>query len=341
MIEELTNLAEGWVTDANTVALVQKQSLLPIDGLGGVIFPPTYAGGNYTIDMMNDGTKTAVIDSVGSQANRIEPVFLQDDYRSLVPQVDIAYGNERQVSLLEIGHRLGDAFVRSSELGEEAQQAFNTFLATGRVDAIAKLAPTSLVFGVWDSRDTQAKLPRIVQSTIRAYDVDELKRSAQYAPPVDYAGLDVISESDQAKGEKSPLAQRGFLHVPSVDTHGGIIAHGSVQRTTSLNLVALRRLQGSDDTALRRYLLGLSLVCATAPQDGFLRQGCFLTPDPSCPAEWEVVSRDGTRSVISLDHAQFIAFARNAAEVFGVGPDRQCEFSIEKARKDASGAKKK
>ena len=30
---------------------------------------------------------------------------------------------------------------------------------------LAKIAPTSLVFGVWDSRDTQAKLPRLVAST--------------------------------------------------------------------------------------------------------------------------------------------------------------------------------
>ena len=41
---------------------------------------------------------------------------------------------------------------------------------------LAKIAPTSLVFGAWDSRDTQAKLPRLIASTIRAYDVVKLSR---------------------------------------------------------------------------------------------------------------------------------------------------------------------
>ena len=55
---------------------------------------------------------------------------------------------------------------------DEAQKAFKLFLDTGDASALAKLAPTSLVFGVWDSRDTQAKLPRLVQSVIRAWDVE-------------------------------------------------------------------------------------------------------------------------------------------------------------------------
>lgn len=73
-------------------------------------------------------------------------------------------------------------------------------------------------FGAWDSRDTQAKLPRLVQSVIRAWDVDQLKRSARYTPPVDYSAYDVFSEEEKEKSEnnpKSPLAQRGFVPVPA------------------------------------------------------------------------------------------------------------------------------
>ena len=97
----------------------------------------------------------------------------------------------------------------------------------------ARIAPTSLVFGVWDSRDTQAKLPRIVQSTIRAEDVEVLTRSAQYNPALDYADIEVFSEADQEKQQgdpKSPLAKRGFVHVPAVRTHGGVIARGAIRR---------------------------------------------------------------------------------------------------------------
>ena len=68
--------------DANgPVAFHLRQALLPVEGPGSPIFPPTYAFPDghrflgYNIDEMSDGTKVAVIDSVGSQANRIEPVF--------------------------------------------------------------------------------------------------------------------------------------------------------------------------------------------------------------------------------------------------------------------------
>jgi hypothetical protein len=49
----------------------------------------------------------------------------------------------------------------------------------------------------------------------------------------------------------------------------------------TVNLVALRQLGGDDGEALRAYVLGLALVAAAEPQDGFLRQGCLLTPDPA------------------------------------------------------------
>src|SRR5579885_2124914 len=207
------------------VALVCKQRLLPVEGEGSVIFPPTYADIGYNIDTLSDGTKVVTIDSVGSQANRMEPIFKaakpgepENPLAKLVPQIDIAYGNQKTVSILEAGHRLGDAVVRASDLKDEAQAAFKLYLDTGDAAKLAKLAPTSLVFGVWDSRDTQAKLPRLVQSVIRAWDVDPLKRSAQYNPVLNYAELGVISEAEQEKAEGKPdndLAKRGFVHVPA------------------------------------------------------------------------------------------------------------------------------
>src|SRR4029077_4650250 len=109
------------------------------------------------------------------------------------------------------------------EFQEPTQQAFRLLLDNGDASAIAKLAPTSLVFGVWDSRDTQAKLPRIVQSVVRAWDVTLLSRSAQYTPALDYAALEVFSEEDKQKAEgktDNPLAQRGFVHVPATGAPG-------------------------------------------------------------------------------------------------------------------------
>ena len=275
MAMELSNARIGaFADDPNgSVALHLRQSLLPVEGPGSVIFPPTYADVGYNIDELSDGTKLATIDSVGSQANRMEPLFKaarpgEPDNRrsSLVPQVEIAYGNEKSVSILEAGHRLGDALIRSTELKDRAHEAFTAFLDREDVTPLARLAPTSLVFGVWDSRDTQAKLPRIVQSTIRAEDVEVLTRSAQYNPPLDYAELEVFTEKEKEKQQgdpKSPLAKRGFVHVPAVRTHGGIIARGPIRRDVTVNLIALRRLNGENGEALRRYVLGLALVAAT------------------------------------------------------------------------------
>ena len=339
------------------VALHLRQALLPVEGTGSPIFPPTYAFPEnhrylgYNIDEMSDGTKVAVVDSVGSQANRLEPVFQaagpgqsENPRAALVPQIDIECGDGKSVSILEVGHRLGDALVRSTELAGMAEEAFRAFEDRNDATPLAKLAPTSLVFGVWDSRGTQAKLPRIVQATIRAENVELLTRSAQYNPPLDYAELEVFSDEQKAKAEgnpKSPLAQTGFVHVPSVGTHGGIIPRGPIHRNVTVNLIALRRLEGEGANDLRRYVLGLALVAATAPIDGFLRAGCLLTLDPEDQGDWVAVERSGERTPVNVDADTALGYARTAAEAFGVGEDRGVTFDKALARTEATKKAKK
>ena len=352
--EQLNALAD----DTNgPVALHLRQPLLPVEGPGSVIFPPTYAhsGENqahfgYNIDELSDGTKIATIDSVGSQANRMEPLFLparseepENPLANLVPQIDISYGNDKIVSILEAGHRLGDAVIRSTDLKDEAQAAFKDFLDRNDAAPLAKLAPTSLVFGVWDSRDTLAKLPRLVQSTIRAEDVEVLTRSAQYNPALDYAGLEVFTEDDKTKQQgdpRSPLAKRGFVHVPAVKSHGGIIARGPILRNVTINLIALRRLQGDNGRAMRRYVLGLSLVASTAPMDGFLRAGCLLTLDSENKGTWQSVARSGERVAMDLNEELAFDYAHRAAKHFGVGKNRRLTFDKSRAKADTRAKSK-
>jgi CRISPR-associated protein Csb1 len=339
------DLMNKWADEKEgPVALHLKQKLLPVEGEDGVIFLATYADIGYNIDELSDGTKVVTIDSVGSQANRMEPIFKREPYASLVPQIEIEYGNEKAISILEAGHRLGDAIVRSTELQGPAQQAFRLFLDANDASEIAKLAPTSLVFGVWDSRDTQAKLPRIVQSIVRAWDVDVLKRSAQYNPALDYAALDVFSEDDKRKAEgraESPLAQRGFVHVPATDTPGGVVARGPIVRDVTVNLVALRRLNGENRVALRRYILGLSLVAAIEPMDAFLRQGCLLVADPAAPSQWVVLGRKGERPNIEIPESVVQEYALAAAKAFGKGKDWRVSFDKARAKEDTKKADKK
>lgn len=348
MSNSLKDHADRWLSPTGPVALVWKQLLEPVEGDGGVFFPPTYADVGYNKDKLSDGTTVVTVDSVGSQANRIEPLFQKSAgadsaLAKLVPQIEIEHGGGK-VSILQAGHRLGDAIIRSSELKDEARAAFAKFLDSGDATAIAKLAPTSLVFGVWDSRDTQAKLPRLVQSVIRAWDVDVLTRSAQYVPAIDYAALEVFSEEEKVKQEgdpKSPLAKRGFVAVPATGALGGTVARGPIVRDVSVNLVALRRLRSDDGgDLLRRYILGISLVAATEPLDGFLRAGCLLVPKASAQSPWVEVARTGERSDLALDAATVRAFATEAAEAFGVGADRAIKFDPKLASEDLKGGEK-
>lgn len=323
------------------VALHLKQKLVSVEGEGAVIFPPTYAGIGYNIDELSDGTKVATIDSVGSQANRIEPLFKEEPYSNLVPQINIEYGTKGQsTSIFDVGHRLGDAVIRCTALREQAQQAFESFDDNGDASKLAQLAPTSLVFGVWDSRETGAKVPRIVSSVIRAWDVDILKRSAQYTPALNYAELEVFSEEDKAKEEKKgsgTLAERGFIHVPSTGDHGGVHARGDISRDTTINLVALRRLEGEDQdhsSALRRYILSLALVAATVPLDPYLRQGCLLVTDENQAGSWNLVQRNGSREQIGLTEEIALRYAQQIREDFDVGADQNLRFDKSLAKKD-------
>jgi CRISPR-associated protein Csb1 len=347
MIALNNDTIQRWLDSKGPVALVRKEILVPVEGRDAVFFPPTYAseGKNdtnpYNIDELHDGTKVVTVDSVGSQANRVEPIFAEDpELRALVPQVDVELKDGKRVSILEAGHRLGDGLVRASGLAEDARAAFAAFLENGDVTKLAKLAPTSIVFGAWDSRDTQAKLPRLVQAVIRAWDVDVLTRSAQYVPPVDYSAYDVFSEEDKQKSEnnpKSPLAQRGFVPVPATGAHGGVVARGPILRDLTINLIALRRLQASGDVgAVRRYVLGLALVAATEPLDGFLRQGCLLVPDVERPSPWIEVARTGERAEVALTSEDARRLATGWAREFGVGENRTEKFDVARAKADVS-----
>lgn len=182
------------------------------------------------------------------------------------------------------------------------------------------------------------ELPRLVQSVIRAWNIDELTRSAQYVPPIDYVKLDVFSEEEKAKSEgnaTSPLARSGFVAVPATRTHGGIVARGPIIRDVTINLVALRRLNArANADTLRRYILGLALVAATEPMDGFLRQGCLLVPKPQQPSGWEQVARTGERTPVALNNAQARVLAAQWAGDYGVGASRTVKFGKDLAKAD-------
>ena len=352
----MSEMINAWADDVRgPVALHLKQRLLPV-GEDGIIYPPTYADIGYNTDTLSDGTRVALIDSVGSQANRMEPIFKSEPYSGLVPQVEIELhtkgdGDERRVekrSLLDLAHRSADAVVHASPtLSPIVAKAFDA-LKHGDAGPLCRVAPTSLVFGVWDSRgESNEKRPRLVRSTIRAWDIEPLHAAAQFNSV--WKALDEEQQTglkqEEAKKGKAKRSDVGLADAPAtfrkVSTSygakvpevrdgaanperrvlGGVLVNGRIERDVIVNLIALRALGGASEEetrSIRRYLLALTLIAATTDIELFLREGCLLRFAED--DRWNEVPRRGEPTPINLasDDARenLLDYAEEAVEPF-------------------------
>lgn len=330
---------DQWLDMNGPVAVVVREDLEPVQGKDSVFFPPTFAppegskeAPSYVIDEVGDSkasVRVVLVDTVGSQANRMEPLFKHAPYSELVPKAVVKIG-QREIDLLDTGHRAADAVIRFSDKWQELREAFLSIREKRDASKLAKLAPTSLVFGVWDSRDTQVKLPRIVGATIRAYDVAKLTRSAQFF---------AATEKNETEGLASQeyLSAVGLSDAPAGRTDGGVLSRGGIRREAVLNLVALRALAGADADAtckLQRYVLGLAVVALLARAERFLRVGCLLVPAGG-ESQAKVVDRTGRRDPIAVSEDEALIFAKTAADDFGVGAAWTANFDRESVKKSS------
>ncbi len=395
---ETTTLFDSWLAADGPVALRLRQKLLPVeaDESGrGVIFPPTYADIGYNIDTLADGTRVATIDTVGSQANRLEPIFKStgkdaegnelNPLASLVPQVEIvlhqAGGKKKKDadtdgaahvekrSLLDLAHRSADAVVLASPtLAPEISKAFEALRNKGNAAPLAAIAPTSLVFGVWDSRGgTGEKRPRLVRSIIRAWDVEVLHSAAQFNSvwkALSEEQQKELADEEKKKG-KLELSAVGLKDAPSTFRKtdkipqfvagapnpearvlGGVLAKGAIERDVTINLVALRGIRGKDaaeTTEVQKYLLGLALLAATVDLELFLREGCLLRYADKAD-KWTALPRrgePGEADKVTLPK-DLVAYATAAAAPFKAkwpdglkkdgNPVLEHDFDIKKAK---------
>lgn len=387
-MSELLTRFDSLLKDDGPAAIVLTQWLKPVGG--DIIFPPTYAAPSqkkgdppvYNIDRFGESStlrktfermkkvqtfmdvertehgkehSVCVLDSVPSQANRVEPEFgdaIADE--KLVPRVVVKVKNrddegkevEESIDLLQAGHRAADAVVRFSSLADDLGKAIKARRA-GDSLPLAKIAPTSLIFGMWDSRATGVKVPRLMTSIIRAYDVFEYKRSAQFFAATDFDAAGVVAERGE-KGLKK-LADAGMADVPATFGLGGISAK-EIRREASLNLVTLRdtvaivpeakqgainkKVSREETEKLQRYLLGLALVALTW-FDGKclnLRQGCQLVNVLDHPQKRMAIHADGRETEFPIDRDTAIQYAKEVARAFVVGQDREAKFDPKKAK---------
>lgn len=380
LIEKFDNL----LADTGPAAITLAQWLKPVGD--PIIFPPTYANPRekepavYNIDYFGETASlgrrferfkktqawvnserveegqiksVCVLDSIPSQANRIEPAFgrLRDENGNpvrLVPTVKVRAtvdGEQVEVNLLEdAGHRIADAAIRHTSIAEDVNKAILARKQRPYPDSkpLALLAPTSLIFGAWDSQATQVKVPRLINSIIRAYDVREYRRSSQFNPAMDFEAAGVTKEKGDVR-----LSEVGMDGAPSTFQLGGVEAIGGIRRDASLNLCTLRDIRTTTDDEtrkLQRYILGLALVAMTY-LDGKalnLRQGCQLVADPTRPMERKTIKADGIEAEFEIDPISALHYAAATADAFGIGPDRaDATFDPAAAKKARKEAKKK
>lgn len=362
-MSDKTPIDTAWFSDRQYVAIVLREYLRPIGGYDTPIFPPTFAmrptlqRHPYNIDTLRNGDNICLIDSIASQANRLEPIF--DEFtprivRKVTVKVTSGKSKDAQTrSLLEVGHRVADAVVRFSDKAEDIARALKNHDAGNSVD-MARDYATSLVFGAWNSRDAGEKVPRVFQSTIRATNVEPLTRASQYVPTFNYKEL--LDEQDKPfidpETPDKKLSNLGLLAVPVVSmktkeknkdlafrVHGGIMVNGDIRRDASINLVNLRALRTGDSNEVapekvRAYILGLALVALLYDQEFTLRQDCQLVLDPDRATErakqakekklaysqhrLAMVTRDGKETPLDITYPAAKGFAEKAAKEFKI-----------------------
>lgn len=153
----------------------------PAGGPGDKVFPPTYEGAKYAGETrIVEGEKVdcILLDSVASQANRIELALLEAHRagRLKLPTLSVAFESQKLrkplvVTSWEAPHRAADAIFRDSllegtpfrdsELGSLLNDA-DIHHATG----LYQMCPAALVFGIWDSTGPRGGLGAKFQRTL-------------------------------------------------------------------------------------------------------------------------------------------------------------------------------
>ena len=317
----------------NAAAYCSVTNYQPAGGPGDKVFPPTYEGGSYATETRyidGDEVPCVLLDSVQSQANRMEMALLEDWEAGGAPlpviAVDFTGGDlpkPFRVTSLEAPHRIADALLRDSELDGVMFRQSGPGRHLDTVDvrnaaALFELCPTALIFGMWDSTGPRGgsgvKIQRALVSEIVGLHANQGRRTSSRIDPAQilrsagpvYRTTDGSWTLDQdetrernSRGVRPSEVNHGNI-APSI-ADGGFTISKAVQ-TTVLSLPALRRLRfplngtGPDpqvDLAARTALAAQGLFAATLvrEQGADLRSRCLLYATE--PVVWKLLDRPG------------------------------------------------
>lgn len=255
--------------------------LQPLYGQGEIVFPCTVAGGKYQtskrrIPGFPESVECTILDSVQSQANRMEDALLADIRAGniFIPHVvtdfSMVDGLQKpvgEITCFDAPHRIFDAIIRDSidstgkhfPFTPEGEAAIK---ANSRdASALLEISPASLLFGSWDSTGVSGglgeKYTRCVVSELVAVNVERAVRAGTRIDPLNSAGeIDpaaILKASkdlmwqDLSKNRK--MKKPSELNHSSVpweggserEPHGGVTCDYILQSTT-ISLPALRQL---------------------------------------------------------------------------------------------------
>ena len=337
------------IGDEGLVALTYRQVLEPVAGREAPVHPPTYpvargkrsgeddCRAEYTINEIGNGVRICELDTAQSQANRMEASY-RGELAGVIPRHVVEAGGHR-ADLTELSHRIADAAIRATGLAGKINGCFEAY-AAGDAVPMARLAPTSLVYGTWDSRGTRVSVRRALESRIEANDIVECARSAQYTAVFGQAELG-LTNTEWRKGSKA-----GFAPAPATGRPGGLRVRGEIVQSATVVLNVFRGYRMEDGSGLLAcYLLGLALGgLLTGGRRYQLRSGCDLVP--AAPARWQAVHADGERRVVEIGRQAVIeelrALAREWSAAAGVklgGEPEVHRFDPRKAKKMLAAVK--
>lgn len=330
-----------------------RQDLDPAGGLP--VQPPSYEGRLEIHERHVDGERREVVelDSVGSNANRIEEVLLDlyraDGYPLPVSSttVEPSEGGAITITTLEAPHRIYDAWIRlsdapggdgtfeSSPLGRELSSAHSYAL-----DPLLETSAHDLLFGVWDSHNKgpqgQVRVGRSLTTTLIGLDPIEQARFAARRDP-----LNLGEASDLPKGTKK-LSEQGLSSIPpqvltpeNEDGGNGGVAISQARYIGFLSFAALRRLgfgrYDATDVRVMLAALGLYGLALRSASGWDLRSGCALIP--SAEQQLTLVGAAGGEESIGLSLEAAEALFREAVDKVGIA-DRSVQLKAGKKLND-------
>jgi len=326
-------------------AFRQVTRLNPAGGSGDKVFPPTYAEGKYAYETRRTEngmtTRTVLLDSVQSQANRMESALLDAvRNRSInLPLLYVDFGREfsdvGKVSTLETPHRIADALFRESNLdGKKFRDTDigRAFIGASIRDAtgLFQYCPHALTFGQWDSTGPTGmgnKFQRTIVSEIIGINAQGGAQTSSRIDPVLHSNPDLyetadggwtanpeeaITEKGKPKRYKKKVSEMNLGNiVPTVKELGGGVTIDYALQTTVISLPAIRRLHfplgGKENDEINTKARGVVLAMgiagmAHASEQGYdLRSRCLLLPDGDSPIE--LISANGSAERFYLDSA--------------------------------------